>query len=56
MCDSNVGVAKRLDLENISKELRELIVSLDEQASTVEVDVDVKKIQHIEHRLHELVK
>jgi len=56
MCDSNVGVAKRLDLEHISDELRDLIAKLDREASGPEVEIDVKKIKDIEHKLEKLTK
>lgn len=56
MCDSNVGVVKRLDLERISDELRKLIANLDEEASNAKVEIDVKKVKDIEHKLHKLTK
>ena len=53
MCDSNVGVAKRLDLENISKELSGLVQELDKE---VEVDVNVEKIEKVRKALKKAIE
>jgi hypothetical protein len=43
MCDQNVGVAKRIEIEKTSKKVADLVKGLDEE---VKIDVsDVKKIQ-----------
>jgi hypothetical protein len=53
MCDSNVGVAKRIDLENISKDIAELVKQLDKE---VEGDIQVRDVKKIEEKLKKIVK
>jgi hypothetical protein len=52
MCDNNVGVAKRLDLESISKDIAELVKELDNE---VEGKIEVRKVKKIETKLQKLV-
>jgi hypothetical protein len=51
MCDQNVGVAKRLDLENISKDIANLVKELDE-----EVKVQVRDVKRIQEKLEKVIK
>jgi len=44
MCDT-VGVAKRLDLESISKDIAELVNQLDKEAEGPVKTTDLKKIE-----------
>ena len=50
MCDQNVGVAKRLDIEKISKDVADLMKGLDN-----EVKLEVKKVKKIQDNLGKLV-
>jgi hypothetical protein len=50
MCDSNVGVAKRMDLEKISKEVADLVKVLDD-----EVKVEVRDIKRIQKQLESVI-
>jgi hypothetical protein len=52
-CDNNVGVAKRLDLENISKDIAELVKELDKK---VEGPVQVHKLKTIEAKVQKIIK
>jgi hypothetical protein len=51
MCDNNVGVAKRIDLENISKDVAKLVKELDD-----EVPVQVRDIKKIQEKLEKIIK
>ena len=51
MCNSEVGVAKRIELEKISREIADLITELDE-----EVTVDVYAVKKIQKDLDEVIK
>jgi hypothetical protein len=53
MCDNNVGVAKRLDLENISKDIAELVKQLDKK---VEGPVQVHALKNIEAKVQKIIK
>jgi hypothetical protein len=53
MCDNNVGVAKRLDLENISKDIAELVKQLDKR---VEGQVKVHDLKTIEGKVQKIIK
>ncbi|WP_441279867.1 hypothetical protein [Bradyrhizobium sp. 63_E2_N1_3] len=52
MCDSNVGVAKRLDLESISEDIADLVKQLDKK---VEGEISVDELKKIEKKLHDIV-
>ena len=56
MCDNNVGVAKRLDLEHISKEMADLIEKLDKDVKSGEVNVPVQDVKKITEKLEGLIK
>jgi hypothetical protein len=45
MCDNNVGVAKRVDLESVSKDLAELVKQLGKQAERPVQVNDLKKVE-----------
>jgi hypothetical protein len=51
MCDSNVGVAKRLDLETISKDISDLVKELDE-----EVQVSVHELKKIKGKIEKILE
>jgi hypothetical protein len=53
MCDNNVGVAKRLDLESISKDLAELVKQLDKE---VEGKVQVRDLKKVEAKVQKILK
>jgi hypothetical protein len=53
MCDDNVGVAKRLDLESISKEIADLVKQLDKK---VEGPVQVRNLKTIEAKVQKIIK
>jgi hypothetical protein len=52
MCDSNVGVAKRIDLESISEDIANFVDQLDDE---IDVEISVEEIKKIEKRLHDIV-
>ena len=56
MCDSNVGVAKRMDLEKVSKEMADLIKDLDKGAKSEDVEVPVHVVKRITKRLEDILK
>jgi len=49
-CDEKVGVVKRLDLEKVSKEIQDLVKTLDD-----EVSVSVPEVKKISHDLHKMI-
>jgi hypothetical protein len=53
MCDNNVGVAKRLDLEGISKDLADLVKQLGKE---VEGEVQVRDLKKVEVKLQKIIK
>ncbi|HGL6720492.1 hypothetical protein NTJ56_05920 [Burkholderia contaminans] len=53
MCDSNVGVAKRIDVESISEDIADLIKQLDKD---VEAEINVKNIKEIQEKLKKLIE
>jgi hypothetical protein len=53
MCDNNVGVAKRLDLESISKDIAELVKQLDKK---VEGPVKVHDLKTVEGKVQKIIK
>ncbi len=52
MCDNNVGVAKRIDVETISKEIADLVKELDKEAK---VKIPVQDIKKIQKKLEKLI-
>lgn len=52
MCDNNVGVAKRLDLESISQDIAKLVKELDKE---VEGKVQVSDLKKIEAKVHKII-
>jgi hypothetical protein len=52
MCDNNVGVAKRLDLESISQDIAKLVKELDKE---VEGKVQVSELKKIEAKVHKII-
>lgn len=53
MCDNNVGVAKRLDLESISKDIADLVKKLDKE---VQGNVEVRDLKKIESKVQKIIK
>jgi len=52
MCDNNVGVAKRLDLESISQDIAKLVKELDKE---VEGKVQVSELKKIEAKVRKII-
>jgi hypothetical protein len=53
MCDDKVGVAKRLDLESVSKDIADLVKQLDKK---VEGPVNVHGLKTIEAKVQKIMK
>ena len=53
MCDNNVGVARRLDLESISEDIAKLVKKLDKE---VEGHVDVHELKRVEAKVQKIIK
>jgi hypothetical protein len=53
MCNSNVGVAKRIDIESISKDIADLVKQLDEE---VEGEIKVSDVRKIEQKLKRIIE
>lgn len=53
MCDSNVGVAKRIDVESISKDIADLVKQLDKE---VEGDIKVSDVKKIQEKLEKIIE
>jgi len=53
MCDNNVGVAKRLDLESISKDIADLVKKLEKK---VEGPVQTRDLKNIETKVQKILK
>jgi len=53
MCDQNVGVAKRLDLVSISKEMADFVNKLDKE---IDVEISVDEIKKIQRKLHKAIE
>ncbi len=53
MCDSNIGVAKRLDLVSISEDIAEFVKRLDNE---IDVEISVDEIKKIEKKLHKVIQ
>jgi hypothetical protein len=56
MCDNNVGVAKRIDVQHISQELADLIKTLDREVKGEEVHLPVPKVKQITEKLTKIIK
>jgi hypothetical protein len=56
MCSNHVGVARRIDVENISKELTDLIKTLDKEVKGEEVNLPVAKVKKIAKDLERIIK
>jgi hypothetical protein len=52
MCNSNVGVVKRIDLESISKDITELVKQLDKE---IEGDIRVSDVRKVEEKLKKII-
>jgi hypothetical protein len=53
VCDNNVGVAKRLDLESISKDIADLVKKL---GSEVEGPLQTRELKQIETKVQKILK
>lgn len=53
MCDNNVGVAKRIELESISKDIAALVKELEEK---VEGPVKVSHLKAVETKIQKILK
>jgi len=56
MCDNNVGVARRIDVEHISEEIAALIKTLDKEVKGDEVRLPVAKVKKIAKDIEGLLK
>jgi len=57
MCTNNVGVVKRLEVEQISKEIADLVKALEEEMIHGEdVDIPVQKVKHVRERLGKIIE
>jgi hypothetical protein len=56
MCDNNVGVAKRIEVEKISKEIADLVKALEEEIHEDDVDIPVQKVKHVRERLGKIIE
>jgi hypothetical protein len=53
MCDNNGGVAKRIDLESISKDIADLVKQLDKKAEGV---IQMKDLKRVEGKVQKIIK
>ena len=53
MCDHNQGVAKRIDLESISKDIADLMEQL---KSEVEGNIRVSDVKRVEQKLKKILE
>lgn len=53
MCDSNVGVAKRIDLQSVSEDVAALLKKLDKEAAG---EISVHEIKKIEKKLGDIIR
>jgi hypothetical protein len=56
MCTGNVGVAKRIDVEKISKEIADLIKTLEQEIHGDDVEIPVQQVEHVRGRLGKLIE
>jgi hypothetical protein len=56
MCDNNVGVAKRIEVERISKEIAELVKALDEEVNGDDVNIPVQKVKKVKEKLDKMIE
>jgi hypothetical protein len=56
MCDNNVGVAKRIEVESISKEISDLVKALEKEIHGGDVNIPVPKVKQIKERLDKIIK
>jgi hypothetical protein len=58
MCTNNVGVVKRIEVEQISKEISDLVKELDKEIShgRDHVDLPVQKVKHVTTRLNKILE
>ena len=56
MCNSDVGVVKRIEVERISKEISDLVKALDKEIKKDDVNIPVKKVKHVKERLGKLIE
>ena len=55
MCNETVGVAKRIEVEAISKEISELIKVLDGEVNGHDVDVPVQHVKRVTEGLEKII-
>jgi hypothetical protein len=56
MCTNNVGVARRIDAERVSKELADLIETLHKEVKGEEVHLPVPKVKKVVEELTKIIK
>jgi hypothetical protein len=52
----NVGVARRIEVEKISKEIADLVKTLEQQIHGDEVTIPVQKIKHVREQLGKIIE
>ena len=55
MCDEKVGVAKRIEVEKISKEIAELVKALDKEVRGADVKIPVKQVKKVTKGLASII-
>jgi hypothetical protein len=55
MCTGNVGVARRIDLEDISEDIAKLVKELDNEVEG-KVKVKVNELKQIDSKLQKIIK
>ena len=56
MCDSNVGVARRIEVEQVSKEISDLVKELEKEIHGDDVHIPVQKVKHVTNRLNKIIE
>jgi len=54
MCSNNVGVARRIEVEKVSKEIAELVKTLEAEVHGEEVNIPVKQAKKVAKSLEKL--
>jgi hypothetical protein len=56
MCDNNVGVAKRIEVDHISKEISDLVKALETEIHGEDVNIPVQKVKDIADKLSKIIE
>jgi hypothetical protein len=55
MCDNNVGVARRIEVQRISKEISDLVRELDKEIQGEDVNIPVQKVKQVNKQLERII-